>query len=131
MARVMMGTDLHGAGDDGSEAGWSAEGDAFCRVVVALQHLLEPAAGRVVLHQREHLLVRRLGVSEPVRRDVVILVKRLQRLSQDGDHLLVRVVHFITYHNKTHASNLQGTRSLYSKLVASLSQLQDFIHLLT
>ena len=91
-----MDTDLHGAGDDGREAGWPAEGDALGDLVVALQHLLEAVAGRVVLPEGEHLLVRRLRVPEPVRRDEVILVKRLQRLSQDGDHLLVRVVHLVT-----------------------------------
>ena len=91
-----MDADLHGAGDDGCEAGGSAESNALGDLVVALQHLLEAVTGRVILHDGKHLLVRRLRVPEPVRRDEVILVKRLQRLSQDGDHLLVWVVHLVT-----------------------------------
>ena len=93
---LWLDTNLHGTGDDGCEAGGSAECDAFGDLVVSLQHLLEAVAGWVVLHEGKHLLVRCLRIPEPVRRDEVILVKRLQCLSQDGDHLLVRVVHLVT-----------------------------------
>ena len=58
--------------------------------------LLEAMARRVVVCEGEDLLVRRVRVAEAVRRDVVVLIKRLQGLTQDCDHLLVRVVHLVT-----------------------------------
>ena len=89
--------DIDRFSNDGSETGRSAEGDAPYHFVVPLQHLLEPHARAPIVAERKYGLCLRLRVSETENRNLIVLIERCERLSQDPDDFLVRIVDLVAH----------------------------------